>query len=196
MMDNSVEIIDDSSLKNATEAGSYPVIISYIDETGKRVTTEIYVTITQRQTIINVDRTEAISAHDIILRTDMMAQLTDSELLKMMGAKAWLVETGEVLAITTVERNVVDETLSLYHVKIATERGTETTVTAIERESAYMLTPLNTQNQFFNISNLKVNSFYWGGAIVVILVIITLLITQLVNYLRMTKKIEEILLKR
>lgn len=128
--------VDTSSLDSAHEAGTYPVTLEYVDEDGNQVSTVIYVTIKYRRTVEYVETGEAIDAHDIELTTGTFSQLSDSDLIKLMHARAWNVNTLAPLDVRVLSREQVSS--GHFLVTFTTANGSVTSANVIEVDTLAM----------------------------------------------------------
>lgn len=177
--------IDDSNLKNAKEAGSYPVIFTYVDENNYTYKETVYITITYQHTIINEIFNEAIDAYDIEIAEHYFMQLTDSDLIQLAKARAWITQTGETLPIERVERQTLDASNGMYRVTFFTKRGTSTTITVIEKAEPIAIGYKN----YYNVSQIGVSPLIIVTVLTLILVGIGIIAY---NYYRSTRKIREV----
>ena len=121
------EIINIDDTQVAENAGSYPITITYRDENGKETTEEIYVTIyAPRTTVYNG---EAIDAHDIELTTDIVSDLSDTDLIKLANAKAWLTQNGTPVPITKVEKKRIST--SRYQITFTSQNNAVATINLV-----------------------------------------------------------------
>src|SRR5699024_8853237 len=81
-------ILDDSTLEQAEEAGTYPVEVSYVSENGESIKKTIYITIYFPKTEKNDVFNEAIDATDVFLNEKSFKELTDNELIQLANAHA------------------------------------------------------------------------------------------------------------
>lgn len=131
------EIINIDDTQITENAGSYPVTITYRDENGKETTEEIYVTIYAPRTIVY--NGEAIDAHDIELTTDIVADLTDTDLIKLANAKAWLTKNGASVPIAKVEKKRMNT--SRYEITFTSQNNAAATINLVIR-------PITTEEMF------------------------------------------------
>lgn len=164
------------SITEIHEAGTYPVVFQYVDEQGNSVTKTVYITILYLRTVISEQYSEGIDAHDIEVETDVFSTLTDAELITLTKAHAWRLDNGNSVDITTVTRQVVDQTLGKFQVTFATANGTATTVNVVEK-----IIPLSSLNEFtyFSFSN---DLYVWKGFYLLSLFMLLPLLLFLTTY--------------
>ena len=130
-----------------SKAGTYPIKVTYIDETGRQHTKTAYMTVTKSKTTINREVGEAIDAHDIITTADPLT-LTKDQLITQAAAHAWRLENGEQLPITTVTTTMLDNTIKLYQVIFQTANGTTATIQLLQTDTTNIITQAETYTYF------------------------------------------------
>ncbi len=124
--DEEIRLIEDESM----QAGTYPVYLSDVDPNGNEISKVIRVTVVFPNTVQNQETNEAIDASDFKSTINTVEAMTLDELIKMSKAKAWNILTGEKVLITNF---VVEKKENhIFKITFSTEKGTSTTVNAIE----------------------------------------------------------------
>ena len=165
-----------------TSAGTYPVTVTYIDETsGQKITKTAYMTVTYPKTTINKELGEGIDAHDIITEKHE-PPLTNEQLITMADAHAWSLEDGSSIPITNVTRTIKDPSINLYQIVFATAKGTTATIQLLETDTTTMFVEtqeyiyLEDENSSFQTATLI--SIFTLGALPLLLLAVVYIIIQ------------------
>ena len=135
IINETINIIDDSRLVEAVEAGSYPIIISYQNQSGETLIATVYITVYHQRTIENPIAKEAIDARDVAINPGFFTQLTDPDLVKLSNVRAWNVNDGTPIPITKIMRQTIDAKSGHYTITFETAKGTKTTINVLERQN-------------------------------------------------------------
>ena len=122
----------ESSIKPAK--GVYTVKFTSADVDGQTASTTIEATVTDSSTDPDTT-TEVVSANDFTIGiSDVEAGLTNDKLIKLANATAYKQQTGEEVAITKVDHNIVAKK-GVYNVTFSTAAGNSASVKATVRDS-------------------------------------------------------------
>lgn len=124
--DEEIKLIEDKSM----QAGTFPVYLIDKDPHGNEISKVVKVTVTFPNTIQNRSVNEAIDASDFKSTIDTIESMSHEDLRKIGKARAWSTLTGEDIPI--VKTQVEKTGNHSFKVTYTTEKGTNTTVNAIE----------------------------------------------------------------
>lgn len=117
------------------QTGTYPVVVEYYDEqTGTFKEKVVYMTVVSPNTVKNSENDEAIDGYDLLVEKGTMADISDTELIKIANVHAWKLSNGEQVAIVKVETTLIDQKNNRYSASFYTEKKTKLTINIIELE--------------------------------------------------------------
>ncbi len=123
-----VTTVDKTNLK--PENGVYNVTFA----TAKGTSITVKATV-KDQVVIVPGNKEIVGANDFMLQKDQIASISDAELISLANAEAFNTDTGELVAITTVDKSALQAIPGVYNVSFATAKGTSTTVKATVKDN-------------------------------------------------------------
>ena len=159
--DDEIQIVE----KEYGQSGRYPITLYAEDSDGNQIDKTIYVTIKHPNTNIDQKSGEAIDATDFKTTYGVIEKSTSAELVKMAKAHAWDNNTGEILAIDSVEVTKLKE--HEFKICFSTKKGTTSCVTALEFESELLPSDLISLR-------IKDNFHYKTGTITYLLLLISI----------------------